>query len=62
MHQYAHNERYDPLYSHPRDVHEDTPWKDNITMLSVENMEDQSSRLQEELDSSNISFGTQQCL
>ena len=25
VHQYAHNERYDPLYNHLRGVHEETP-------------------------------------
>ena len=59
MHQYAKNDRYDPLYSHPRDFLEETPWEDNIAMLTVEEM---TSRLKVELDSSNISFGTQQCL
>ena len=57
--QYAQNERYDPLYIHPRDVSEETPWEDNITMLTVEDMKEHSSRLQVELDSSNLSFGTQ---
>ena len=62
MHQYAHNERYDPLYSNPRDVPKETPWEDNIAMLTVEEMKKHSSRLKAELESSNLSFGTQQCL
>ena len=45
VHQYAQNDRYDPLYSHPRDVPEETPWEDNITMLIVEDMKEHSSRL-----------------
>ena len=62
VHQYAQNDRYDPLYSHPRDVPEETPWKDNIAMLTMEEMKEHSSRLKVELESSNLSFGTQQCL
>ena len=58
-HQYAQNDRYDPLYSHPRDVLEETPWEENIAMLTVEEMKDHSLILQGELDSSNICFGTQ---
>ena len=59
MHQYAQNERCDPLYSHPRDVPEENPWEDNIAMLTVEEMKEHSSRLQVELDSSSLSYGTQ---
>ena len=62
VHLYARNERYDPLYSHPRDVPEDTPWEDKITMLTMEEMKDHSSRLQIELESSNLSFCTQEYL
>ena len=62
VHQYAQNDRYDPLYIHPRDVPEETPWEENVTMLTVEEMKEHSLRLKVELDSSNLSFGTQQCL
>ena len=62
VHQYAQNEIYGPLYSHPRDVPEETPWEDNISTMTMEEMKEHSSRLKGELDSSNISFGTQQCL
>ena len=62
MNQYAQNDIYDPLYSHPRDVLEETRWEDNIAMLTVEEMKEHYSRLKEELDSSNLSFGTQHCL
>ena len=62
LHQYAQNDRYDPLYSHPRDFLEETPSEDNIAMLTVEEMKENSSRLKAELESSNLSFGTQQCL
>ena len=58
VHQYAQNDRYDPLSSHPRDVPEDTPWEDNIAMMIVEEIKEHSSRLKEELESSNLSFGT----
>ena len=61
-HQYAQNDRYDPLYSHPRDVPKETPWEDNIAMLTMGEMKEHSSRLKVELESSNISFGTQECL
>ena len=27
VHQYAQNDRYDPLYSHPIDVPKKTPWE-----------------------------------
>ena len=36
--------------------------EDNIAMLTMEEMKEHSSRLKEELDSSNLSFDTQQCL
>ena len=62
VHQYAQNDRYDPLYTHPRDVPEETPWEYNIAMLTVEVMKEHFSRLKAELESSNLSFGTQQCL
>ena len=58
VHQYAQNDRYDPLYSHPRDVPEENPWKYNIVMLTVEEMKEHSSRLKAELESSNLYFGT----
>ena len=51
VHQYAQNDRYDPLYSHPRDVPEETPWEDNIAMLTVEEMKEHSSRLKAKLES-----------
>jgi hypothetical protein len=60
--QYAHNERYDPLYTHARDVPDEIPWEDKITMLIVEYMREQSMRLQGELESSIISTGCQQSL
>ena len=59
---YAHNETYDPLYTHPKDVPDDIPWKDKITKLTVEEMREHSMRLEGELESSTISTGCQQSL
>ena len=59
VHQYALNERCDILYSQPTDVLEETTWEDNIAMMTVEEMKERSLRSQVELDSSNLSFGTQ---
>ena len=60
--EYAHNETYDPLYTHPKYVPDDIPWEYKITKLNVEEMRKHYVRLQGELKSSTISDGYQKSL
>ena len=60
--EYAHNETYDPLYTHPKYVPNYIPWEDKITKLIVEEMREHSVRLRGELESSTISTSCQQIL
>ena len=45
MHEYAHNETYDPIYTYPKDVPDDIPWEEKIENITVEEMRDHYVRL-----------------
>jgi len=43
--EYAHNETYVSLYTHPKYVPDDIPWENNIKMLTMEEMREHFVRL-----------------